>query len=81
MVETPQVNLIFSDVVMPGGINGYELAEQVNALYPDIQILLTSGYSEKTKANNEQAHFAENLLSKPYSLSELAIQVRRVLDK
>jgi len=77
--ENPDINLLFSDVVMPGGINGYELAEQAADLYPQLKILLTSGYTQKAVARNGQAKFASNLLSKPYSRQELAKQIRAML--
>ena len=80
LTENPSIKLLFSDVVMPGGINGYELAEKATELKPDLKVLLTSGYSGKTLFRNGQAHFTANLLSKPYNLGEIAEQVRRALD-
>ncbi|MCP4993830.1 MAG: hypothetical protein GY934_08600, partial [Gammaproteobacteria bacterium] len=49
--------------------------------HPGIRVLLTSGYTEKAIAHNGQARFATNLLSKPYSLVELAQMVRKVLEE
>ena len=76
----PDIDLLFSDVVMPGGINGYELAEQVTAKRSDIKILLTSGYTEKVMIHKGYARFNENLLSKPYKRADLAKRVRVILD-
>ena len=73
-------DLIFSDVVMPGGINGYELAEQATTLNPHIKILLTSGFTSRTMIKEGQKKFESNLLSKPYRKSELAQRVRLILD-
>ena len=81
LAEEPSVALLFSDVVMPGGMNGYELAEQATAAYPGLKVLLTSGYTEKAVADNGQARFAANLLSKPYSYDELAQLVRALLGE
>ena len=78
--EEPNIDLLFSDVVMPGGINGYELAEQTTTRRPEIKVLLTSGYTEKVMANNGYTRFNKNLLSKPYSRVELAKRVRLILD-
>ncbi len=78
---TPAVSLLFSDIVMPGGIDGYELAEQATARYPKLKVLLTSGYTEKMEARNGQARFSTNLLSKPYSQAELAQRIRLMLGK
>jgi len=81
LANNPGIDLLFSDVVMPGGINGFELAEQAKANYPKLKILLTSGYSEKVIARNGQARFETCLLNKPYTQNELAQRVRSLLDE
>ncbi|MEN8168843.1 MAG: bacteriohemerythrin, partial [Pseudomonadota bacterium] len=81
LAEDPTIDFLFSDVVMPGGINGYELAEQATASRPDLKVLLTSGYTEKAVARNGQARFEANLLSKPYTQAELAQRVRAQLGE
>ncbi|MCW8887619.1 MAG: PAS domain S-box protein, partial [Gammaproteobacteria bacterium] len=78
--KEPDIDLLFSDVVMPGGINGYELAEQATTNRPELKVLLTSGYTEKAVAHNGQARFNANLLSKPYSQSALAKRLRELLE-
>ena len=78
--KEPSIDLLFSDVVMPGGINGYELAEQAASKRPELKVLLTSGYTEKVMAKNGSVRFNENLLSKPYSRADLAKRVRAILD-
>ncbi|RDH81383.1 MAG: hypothetical protein DIZ80_14945 [endosymbiont of Galathealinum brachiosum] len=78
--ENSRINLLFSDVVMPGGINGYELAELATENYQQLKILLTSGYTQKAIARNGQARFTSQLLSKPYSRQGLAMRIREVLD-
>ncbi len=80
LVENPYIDLIFSDVIMPGGMTGYRLAEQAVAIRPGVKVLLTSGYTEKTVAHNGHARFATNILSKPYTQTELAHKVRGILD-
>ncbi len=80
LAKEPVIDLLFSDVVMPGGINGYELAEQASVSHPQIKTLLTSGYTEKSLAHNGQARFESNMLSKPYNQAELAKRVRALLD-
>ena len=65
---------------MPGGLNGYELAEQATALLPNLKVLLTSGYTSKTLYKNGQARFKVNLLTKPYNQDEVASHVRYTLD-
>jgi len=81
LAESPNIDLLFSDVVMPGGMNGYELAERATNAYPQLKVLLTSGYTDKAVAHNGQARFAANLLSKPYSQAELAQGVRALLGE
>ena len=78
--EEPNIDLLFSDVVMPGGINGYELAEQSTASRLDLKVLLTSGYTEKVMIRKEFERFNNKLLSKPYKRADLAKRVRVVLD-
>jgi len=76
-----EVSLLFSDVVMPGGMNGYELAEKAVGLKADLLVLLTSGYSSKAIARNGQARFDMNLLSKPYTQTNMIQLIREMLDK
>ena len=78
--ETPQINLLISDVIMPGGLNGYELAEQATVINPQLKVILASGYSESVLASNSRKNFSAILLNKPYSLAELAQQVKTVLE-
>ena len=66
--------LVFSDIIMPGGITGIELAEKVRARFPELPILLTTGYSEEVGG----AH-GFPVLQKPYELDSLAGALRRVL--
>lgn len=66
-------DIVFSDVVMPG-MNGLEMAQEVRRLYPDLPVILTSGYSH-VLAKNGQHGF--ELLHKPYSVQQLS----RVLQK
>lgn len=79
--EDPTIDLLFSDIVMPKDINGYELAEKATALRHELKVLLTSGYTEKVQLKDEQKQFANNILSKPYNYEALAKRVRRILDE
>ena len=65
----PEVDFVFSDMVMPGGMNGMELAREVARRRPDLPILLTTGFSEAAEA---AAHEGLRLLLKPYRIEALA---------
>ena len=70
------INLVFTDVVIPGELDGLALAHQVKEKYPDIAVLLTSGYARA--ANTLETGFP--IVRKPYQLSTLACAIREVLD-
>lgn len=72
-------NVIFSDVVMPGGVSGQMLSRQAKILDPSIRILLTSGNSEESIEAGVEG--AENkILRKPYKIAQLADALREMLD-
>ncbi|WSH65175.1 PAS domain S-box protein [Rhizobium ruizarguesonis] len=77
--EHPDVVLLFTDIVMPGGMTGDELAKVVRMQKPDIKILFTSGYAEPTIAGRELAQ-SGSWLKKPYTARALAIRLRELLD-
>ena len=74
------VQLVFSDVVMPGGVSGYGLARWVQANRPTLKILLTSGFTEQIAGARDPDHAPNKLLRKPYTRTELARAVRDALD-
>ncbi|MCB1538380.1 MAG: response regulator [Alphaproteobacteria bacterium] len=76
--EHERIDLVFSDVVMPGPMNGVELAEQVRRHFPQVKILLTSGYSEKALPLDL---VREPVISKPYRREALAARLRAIFDK
>lgn len=73
------VNLLFSDVVMPGGTDGFALADVASRRWPELKVLLTSGFPQ-TRFKEEFARHSLRLLSKPYRKEALARMVRDVLD-
>ena len=73
-------DLLFTDVVMPGGLNGRDLAAAARALCADIKVLFTSGYSENAIVHHGRLDPGVQLLSKPYRKRDLAERVRRILD-
>jgi PAS domain S-box-containing protein len=73
-----RIDLMFSDVVMPGGMNGAQLATEARALRPELRVLLTSGYVGEA-GNNQVVEENLPLLTKPYRRDELAEKLRLVL--
>ncbi|MDX1482918.1 MAG: ABC transporter substrate-binding protein [Alphaproteobacteria bacterium] len=78
--KAPRVNLLFTDVVLPGGMNGGELAAEVQKRHPGLPVLYTSGYAELSNFDSSALDKRTTLLHKPYRLSELARKVRAALD-
>jgi len=81
LTRIPEIDLLFSDVVMPGGISGYDLAEQAVANRNDLKVLLTSGNIKNIMPGKNHIRFNANLLHKPYRRSELATKVRSTIDE
>ena len=73
----PKVDIVFTDVVMPGGMDGIALAAEVHKQRPKLPVVFTSGYSEHAILREPQAPAREFLLAKPYRLQELAKTLRR----
>jgi len=77
--EHREVALIFTDIVMPGGMSGDELAREARLMRPGVKIIFTSGFAEPSVAVRELAAHA-NWLKKPYTAMELAVRIRELLD-
>jgi signal transduction histidine kinase/CheY-like chemotaxis protein len=72
-----KIDLVFSDVMMPGGMNGVELAREIKARRRDLPVLLTSGYPEAAKSGAAAA--GVRVLPKPFHLDELASALQRTV--
>ncbi|WP_295317220.1 chemotaxis protein CheB [Roseobacter sp.] len=76
------IDLVLSDVVMPGGMTGFEVADQALALRPDLKILLATGYAKGVNPTDEASgKAAHRTLRKPYRIKELASALRELLDQ
>lgn len=77
---TADVDLLFTDVVMPGSMNGRQLADAARALRPSVRVLYTSGYAEDVLGADGRAERGVPIVVKPYRREELAAKVRSALD-
>jgi PAS domain S-box-containing protein len=79
--EQEHFDMLFTDVVMPRGINGCELADEAAKLRPRLPVLFTSGYAESAVARRGRLDPGLNLLHKPYRRHEMAMKIRAILDQ
>ena len=73
--EASRFDVVFSDVVMPG-MSGVDLGREVRRLYPDLPVVLTSGYSNVLA---EEGRHGFELLHKPYAMDEVSRVLRRMI--
>jgi signal transduction histidine kinase len=78
--ENPNVDLLFTDMVMPGGMTGAELAAQAQVKWPRMKILFTSGYAEPEVVRQADSKSGD-WLRKPYAASELAHKLRTIFGE
>ena len=76
---TQRVDILFSDVMMPGGMNGTQLAAEARMIRPGLKVLLTSGYVASPEDSQTIARGEIAMLNKPYRRDELARSLRIVL--
>ena len=79
--DNPAVDLLFTDVVMPGGMMGSALAEEALQMNPGLKVLFTSGYTEHAGVQAGAIKEGGDLLKKPYRRPELAAKLREILDR
>jgi CheY-like chemotaxis protein len=76
----PEVDLLFTDILMPGDLHGFDLARQARQLRPGIKLLYTSGYALSAALRRSGPIEEAKLVAKPYRLDQLIIEIRRTLD-
>jgi CheY-like chemotaxis protein len=74
-----QVDLVFSDLVMPGDLNGHDLATKLAVEFPKLKVLLTSGYASDVVTGRMSRGVIRNVLHKPYRQSDLAHRLHALL--
>jgi PAS domain S-box-containing protein len=86
LTEFPEIDLMLTDIVMPGELNGFKLAVEGRAHKACLKIILTSGYSRadellSSKMSDKIDDLVDDILPKPYSMQQLAFKVRDTLDE
>jgi PAS domain S-box-containing protein len=72
-------DLLFTDVIMPGAMNGRQLADELHRIKPGLKVLFTSGYTENAIIHHGRLDSGVLLLAKPYRKSEMAVMIRTAL--
>ena len=75
----PRVDLLFTDIVMPGELDGFALAREARQRRPRLPVLYTSGYTNRVGENAASASLGK-MLPKPYRPDQLRDEIRRALD-
>jgi CheY-like chemotaxis protein len=75
------VDLLFTDVVLPGGVSGRVLADEALKRRPDLPVLFTTGYTENAIVHHGRLDPNVHLLTKPYTQKDLARKVHELLAK
>jgi PAS domain S-box-containing protein len=76
-----RVDLLFTDVVLPSGMTGAQLAEQARAVRPGLKVLFTTGYARNAIIHHGRLDKGVRLITKPFASNDLALKVRDVLDE
>ncbi|WP_313538629.1 histidine kinase famiy protein [Sphingomonas sp.] len=79
-LKTETIDLLFTDIVMPGGMSGLELVEQFRETHPDTPVLMTTGYNEDLVADIPRGSNLD-VIGKPYRREQLADRIRAALDR
>ena len=74
-----QFDLLFTDVIMPGAMNGRQLANELQRRKPELKVLFTSGYTENAIIHHGRLDTGVLLLAKPYRKSDMGAMIRKAL--
>ena len=81
LTRTPAIDLLFTDIVMPGGMNGRQLADEAVRRRPSLKVLFTTGYTRNAIVHHGRLDPGVELITKPYSFGDLGRKVRDMLDR
>ena len=79
--NTPEIALLFTDVILPGGMNGRELANEVEKIRPNLPVLFATGYTRNAIIHHGRLDADVELLTKPFTTENLARKVRQVIER
>jgi DNA-binding LytR/AlgR family response regulator len=79
--ELERIDVLFTDVVLGGELNGRQVAEEAKKLRPSLPVLFTTGYTRNAIVHHGRLDAGVNLLNKPYTSHELTDSVRRLIDR
>ncbi|MBG1231121.1 hybrid sensor histidine kinase/response regulator [Aestuariivirga litoralis] len=80
--EDPGIDLMFTDVVMPGGLNGFDLAQAARTLRPELKIVHTTGYPKGAVVHQDEPRLKNGfIIMKPYRRDDLKAMIERALEK
>jgi CheY-like chemotaxis protein len=80
LLDGHRPDLLFTDIVLPGGMTGRVLADRVREKYPNVPVLYTTGYTRNAIVHQGRLDPDAPLLNKPYTQQDLAKKVRQLLD-
>jgi CheY-like chemotaxis protein len=76
----PDVDLLFTDIGLPNGLNGRQLADEARLQMPELKVLFTSGYARSAIVHQGRLDPGVELLSKPFTLVQLSAKIRQILN-
>jgi CheY-like chemotaxis protein len=79
--ENKKVDLLFTDVGLPNGMNGRQLADETRKRWPDLRVLFTTGYARNAIIHHGRLDQGVDLIVKPFTQTGLTTKVREVLDR
>jgi len=80
MEDAPKIDLLFTDIVLPGGMTGADVAVHAKRLQPEIKILFTTGYSQNSAVYRDRLGPEAPIIIKPYRRAKLLEKIRQILD-
>jgi CheY-like chemotaxis protein len=76
-----KIDLLITDVGLPGGMNGKEMAEQARQQRPNLKVLFITGYAQNAAISNGRLEPGMHILSKPFPMEKLASKIRAIIEE